>query len=67
LLLRCGLWDPGQQVLYSTIGIEEGSAHGPVDLFTWKAHRFHVCNGSVALLSDSQGIGIVEGRTSRRR
>jgi hypothetical protein len=44
-----------QKVLNRTVGVEEGGAHGTIDLGSWEAHGLHVGNGCLALPTHSQG------------
>jgi hypothetical protein len=38
-----------QQVLNRTVGVEEGGAHGPINVSARKTHAFHIGNGGLAL------------------
>lgn len=49
-----------QQVLDRAVWVEEGSTHGSIDLRSFKTHGFHVRNSLGALVTECQGIGVVE-------
>lgn len=55
----------GQKVLDSAIGVEEGGAHGAVDVGPCEAHALHVGDSGLALAAHGQGRGIVELGTGR--
>lgn len=50
-----------KQVLDGSVGVVESGAHGGIDLRALEAHGLHVRDGLCALVTGSQGIGVVEG------
>jgi hypothetical protein len=43
-----------QKILNRTVGVEEGGAHGPVDVSPCETHALHVCNGGLSLSTHGQ-------------
>jgi hypothetical protein len=49
-----------QKVLNRTIGVEEGSAHGAIDIRSREPHALHIGNGCLALATHRQGRRVIE-------
>jgi hypothetical protein len=43
-----------QEILNRAVGVEEGGAHGPVDISPCETHALHVGNGGLALSTHGQ-------------
>jgi hypothetical protein len=54
-----------QKILNRAVGVEEGGAHGPVDVSPCETHALHVCNGGLALSTHSQSRGVIEAFAGR--
>jgi len=54
LLTLSALRDTVQEVLDSTVGIEEGGAHGTVDVSARETHGLHVRDGGSALIAEGE-------------
>jgi hypothetical protein len=50
----------GEEVLDRTVGVEEGGAHGCVDISPREAHALHVSHSRLALVTHSQSRGVIE-------
>lgn len=48
-------WSHRQEILDSTVRIEKGSAHGPVNIRPRESHALHIGGGGLALATHSQG------------
>jgi hypothetical protein len=51
-----------QEVLDSTVRVEEGGAHGYINIGSCEAHALHVGHDGLALVAHSQSGGIIEAR-----
>jgi hypothetical protein len=49
-----------EEVLDRAVGVEEGGAHGGVDISPCETHALHVRDGGLALVAHGQRGGIVE-------